>query len=43
MWIVVATLLAKFNIEAKKDSEGKEVLPRMEFTTGITRYVLVRH
>ncbi len=41
IWIVVATILAKFDISPAKDEEGKEILPRLEFSTGITRYAVM--
>ncbi|TAQ90784.1 hypothetical protein B7494_g893 [Chlorociboria aeruginascens] len=37
IWIVVATILAKFKISPAKDRDGKDIMPVMEFTTGITR------
>jgi hypothetical protein len=40
VWIVVATLLAKFNISPAKDEDGKNIMPVTEFTTGITRFDL---
>lgn len=40
VWIVVATILAKFDISPTKDEEGKDILPRLEFSTGITRYAV---
>jgi hypothetical protein len=40
VWIVVATILAKFNISPAKDKDGKDIMPKMEFSTGITRYDL---
>lgn len=38
VWIVVATILAKFDISPVKDEQGKDIMPKLEFTTGITRY-----
>lgn len=40
VWIIVATLLAKFDILPAKDEDGNDILPKLEFTTGITRYGL---
>jgi len=40
VWIVVATILAKFNISPVKDKDGKDIMPKLEFSTGITRYDL---
>ncbi|KAH8663471.1 cytochrome P450 [Tricladium varicosporioides] len=37
-WIVVATILAKFKISPAKDEDGKDIMPIMEFTTGITSH-----
>ncbi|KAH8821438.1 cytochrome P450 [Xylogone sp. PMI_703] len=38
LWIVVATMLAKFDILPTKDADGNDILPALEFTTGVTRY-----
>ncbi|KAE9381135.1 cytochrome p450 monooxygenase [Stipitochalara longipes BDJ] len=38
IWIVVATILAKFDISPVKDEEEKDILPRLEFSTGITSH-----
>ncbi|KAH8749038.1 cytochrome P450 [Hyaloscypha finlandica] len=40
VWIVVATILAKFSITPAKDKDGEDIMPKMEFSTGITRYDL---
>lgn len=41
MWIVVATILAKFTITPKKDKDGNDIWPVIEFTTGVTRFDLM--
>ncbi|KAF8848659.1 cytochrome P450 [Acephala macrosclerotiorum] len=38
VWIVVATILAKFSISPAKDKDGKDIIPKMEFTAGITSH-----
>ena len=40
IWIVVATILAKFDISPAKDEEGKDILPKQEFSTGVSRYAI---
>ncbi len=40
VWIVVATILAKFDISPAKDKDGRDIIPEMVFSTGITRYGL---
>jgi hypothetical protein len=40
VWIVVATILAKFNISPAPDKDGKDIIPEIEFTIGITWYDL---
>lgn len=38
VWIVVATILAKFNISPAKDKDGRDIMPKLEFSTGITSH-----
>ncbi|RFU27388.1 hypothetical protein B7463_g8951, partial [Scytalidium lignicola] len=38
LWIAVATMLAKFNILPSKDENGDDIMPKMEFTTGVTSH-----
>lgn len=40
VWIVIATILAKFDISPAKDKDGRDIMPKMEFSTGISRYGL---
>ena len=37
LWIVTATLLAAFDIEALKDDKGRDIVPDAVFTEAITR------
>jgi len=38
IWIFAATILAKFDISPTKDEEGKDILPKQEFSTGISSH-----
>jgi len=38
IWITVATVLATFEISRAKDDDGKEIIPKIEFSTGITSH-----
>ncbi|KAH8810743.1 cytochrome P450 [Xylogone sp. PMI_703] len=38
VWIVAATILAKFNISPAKDEHEQDILPKLEFTTGVTSH-----
>ena len=37
LWIVIANVLALFDIEPVKDEHGHELVPEMRFTQAITR------
>lgn len=39
VWIVVASILAVFDISAEKDAQGRDIVPEVAFTNAITRYV----
>ncbi|KAF8882818.1 cytochrome P450 [Infundibulicybe gibba] len=39
VWIGVATILSQLDISRALDENGKEVIPKAEFTSTITRYV----
>ncbi|KAH8599763.1 cytochrome P450 [Bisporella sp. PMI_857] len=39
-WIAFASLLATFDISKAKNQEGKEIEPKLEFSTGITSHPL---
>lgn len=38
VWIVVATMLATVNIEKARDDVGKEIVPEVELTNGLTSH-----
>ncbi|KAK4495602.1 hypothetical protein PRZ48_012870 [Zasmidium cellare] len=38
VWIVVATMLATMDIEKAVDGEGKEIIPEVELTNGLTSH-----
>jgi len=37
IWITIVSILSTFNIKKQRDSEGEEITPPLEFTTGIIR------
>jgi len=40
VWIVMVTMLATMNITKAVDANGKEIIPDVELTPGLTRYEL---
>lgn len=41
-WLVAASIIATLRIAKTKDEDGCVVSPAVEFTTGITRYVILK-
>ena len=39
LFLTVTSILSCFNITKGVDSDGKEIVPEVAFTTGTTRYV----
>ena len=39
VWIVIATILASFDISPGKDENGNPITPKAEFNVALTRYV----
>lgn len=39
LWCVLATLIVSVDVEMARDEEGRVVRPRVQFTTGLSRYV----
>ncbi|KAJ6498248.1 cytochrome P450, partial [Mycena vulgaris] len=43
LWMAMATMLAKLDISTTVGPDGKEVTPKVEFTTGLTHSLPVQH
>lgn len=43
MWLTVANVLAVFEVNESVDAFGRVVKAREEYTTGLFRYVIIRH
>ena len=39
-WYLIANIIANFDIKRSVDAEGKEVVPPLEFTSGLARCVV---
>lgn len=37
VWLVIASILASFEVRPVKGENGKETMPEIEFSTGLTR------
>ena len=43
VWYSIAATLSTFNFRKARDKEGREIEPRMEYSTGLLRYVFLFH
>lgn len=39
LWLVIANIIATFDIKRTVDSNGSEIIPSMSFSPGLTRFV----